>query len=170
MNEALYLALGLGLFSHLSEEKKGGRKRKDPLAENLVFFFAAWAAVVAADFLMTHFLWRPAGRIEFREASLLLVSLLMSRGSERRFLPVAGISLWTVSLESSISLTERLAAGGGLILLMELFRAFLRGAEKRLLFSDTPKILAGLPILFMTAAIGALVLGGLANLLRPFVN
>ena len=166
MTDGLFLALGLGLFLRLREEKK--RKKKRQFIRRTLELTAAVIAVIATDLLLTHYLWLPAGRIEFRWVAILLGCFLLDGGKEQWFLPLAGISLWAAEHEWTLSWMNRFLAAGLLVVLAQAFREFLAGIQERLIFSNVPKILQGLPILFLTAAIGALVLQGITGLVRPF--
>lgn len=165
MNEGIYLALGLSLFSRLHQGKK--RRKRTEFVRETVTLALTLIVVASADFLFTTFLWNPAGRTELRWISLLLWALLVSGGSEEGFLPVAGISLWMAAHEPSLSGGGRLAAGVGLAVLTEGFKAFLAGVEERLRLSEIPKIFEELPMFLLTAAIGALVFQGILGLLAP---
>ncbi len=105
-------------------------------------------------------------RIEFRWISILLVSFLLDGGREEGFLPIAGISLWVAAHEGSFAWAERFLVAAALVFLVQAFREFLTRSQERLIFSNLPKILQGLPILFLTAALGALVLQGLAGMVH----
>ncbi len=167
MSEGIYLALGLALFSRLHQGKK--RRRKIEFVRETVTLTLTLTVVVAVDVLSTTFLWNPAGRTELRWISLLLWVFLVSGGSEEGFLPVAGISFWMAAHEPSLSGGGRLAAGVGLAVLVEGFKAFLAGVEERLRLSDPPKIFEGLPMFLLTASIGALVFQGILGLLTPLL-
>jgi len=167
MSEGIYLALGLALFLGLHQGKK--KKMKIEFVRETVTLVLTLVVVAAVDSLSTTFLWNPAGRTELRWISLLLWALLVSGGSEEGFLPLVGISLWMAAHEPSLSVGGRLAAGAGLAVLVEGFKAFLAGVEERLRLSDPPKIFDGLPMFLLTAAIGALVFQGILGLLTPLL-
>ncbi len=163
MSEALFLVFGLGFFLRLREEKK--RKKRKFIRPTLQLT-ASVVSVILFDLLLTHFLWRPAGRMEFRWISLLLMSFLLDRGREESLLPIAGISLWVTGHEAAFPWAERFLVAATLVFLVQAFREFLCRVQERLIFSNVPKILQGLPILSLTAALGALVLQGIAGMVH----
>lgn len=167
MTNGLYLAFGLALFLSLHQGRKGRRKHSS--LEEGTRLLLSLVALAGIDFLSSRFLWNPSGRTELRWVSILLWALLISGGSEERFLPLAGISLWVTGLESLLPPAVRLQAGTGIAVLAVVFKAFLEGMEERLRLSDTPKIFEGLPIHLLTASLGALVLAGIAYHLRLLV-
>jgi len=127
-------------------------------------------ALVAIDLLSTHFLWRPAGRMDLRFISLFFWALLIGGGKERQFVPLLGFSLWMITREETLSLVTRLTGALMLPLATGILKGLLESSLKRLRLADIPKVLEGAPILFCLASLLALASQGLTNLARLFVN
>lgn len=168
MTEWLYLAFGFALFFVLSERKgkQKGTVPGDCPFKNVI----ALTALVAVDLLSTHFLWRPAGRMDLRFISLFFWALLIDGGRERQFVPLIGFSLWMITREETLSLPLRLTGGLMLPLVTGILKGLLESSLKRLRLADIPGVLEGAPVLFCLASLLALASQGLTNLARLFVN
>ena len=164
---------GLGLLLVLEREKQSHsltKKFRAIIENDLEILLMACISLVVYFFIFTKASFFFSAHFEIKEPALLLVPVLFLVSTARKKTPaflvtVLGLVFFVLE-RGNISLPEQIHALCGLFFGLVLFELGMEGLRWRLLFSNTPKIFSGKPVLFLAAALLALSLNKINFILK----